>query len=1686
MSLRKGLTLLLLAAFGLSSVAPAFSAVSVTVNNNLTPTIAQDAGLAASGAKPDVSLVDIQFTLGLGELDFASITDVLDDTTDISFDNDTDDDNEAGRLILVGGGTAANASAYFTPPTGCKFVSLPSYLDPGTATATNNSVDIDTSAGENALFNTSITSTGNLPGDNASASYVFAAQVLRDEAYGNASVGAGSLAIHGFTDEASTSNAGGPISITIQNIGLACDATNSPTTTGTVDITYVAPNANTVKSLFVSSAVSNGATFSVANYGSREGKLEALIAGQTTGNVAGTAEDSQLSSLISNTNLQNVSSLTFGPAEVTEIDGTTANLDIDAILIRAAESPESTASLPKFYATPFATAEFITQKSLDSDSAELINADLSNSSLFDNETNALINVDIEIKTFAGGASDATLSVTNAYVGVELPNSITNNGTATANGFLGAVSYPVRDTVATLGATADAALVSFDPSEAANFVVDGIALDGTLLVDEHGFIEAGTNGPLQTTVIAADASPSAVGTGTTALTFTSISTNEAFLFPGILIDDTLNGANSSVTISNTETKNATQTIFNLDADTALATSDIYRNARTVFSNLKPAVSGTDGTQYHLVMGDDNNATNVAKAEVILGSTNLFETSDEYNVGVEVEDSADSSGAVRTLAISTPGTSYDEAGAHALTQTSTSGSGTGFAASLNDDTGDADDVPDLEEITITTAGSGYAVGDTITLSDGDAGTDLVVSVTDIGSDDTFNDNVVLASRLVSAGDNKKFTVQILPFTNKYDSVRDVISVRPQGTVTFGSATLTDGLKITATVSGNNLNSSTELTLGSILPSGAGPDGLTVRTLPVSGDMDQLLSENETDPTLNRAEFNPASLTGLTTATDSFADLLGSGTVLDDTVPPFFGCGVAGNGLAGANARGPLPCIQPKARALAIEEAESGDFQEINDLSSSVRIRVTLPAGTDINLWAAEASAATSTEYDDILNIIGTGGFGSAISVANNVTNVQPVSSTVSQAFIDIDIPTVSTTTQTITRGLYLIFRPDALVVPEGVSDLNLSVSIVDTGATAGATSDDTVLSTIGTSAIASELSTFLNVAFAPSTVSNYQTGTVTTGEDFVGSTVLTKYGSQETTFASAPANTTRFLNSTGTSVDGLLWDVIITEGVADALPFGGITDGIPGSYLNGADPVTTDDKQIRCVFENPTLVDGVDNDAGNNRIFFSDSSITSTETTNNTADVIQEEGTAGNDAVNGFLVPLRDGILSGAPNARDELTSITVRGIRFEDDGNQSVVTNSDLACWFEVDDDADNFNTDDDDSAVVGSLIGLATGGDNTTLATSTSTTIVPIVVSDNTTAEAIAERYFKTTNASIEDVQNGAGSNIFADYTDTTELANAVFNSNFIDSDIVIEDAISFVIDDSSTGAKLLDGDTPLSLTSTSLPQINGADDTTGDLQITVSAATGTLEAGTLITITPSSPTSPAESVTVPVLDDGSFTAVLRAAPTATLTVTQAPTTGINGANIQLQVLNVTDAGVTPDPTDDPTITGPVADALVSDLVEGEIVVLFEAPETSNFTFADVAETATVNNVQAIALGDRFAAVVPAATTYTLSVTVDGTPVQADFDIAPTAKTSNKSIKRLNPLKTDKNGRYVIRQKNNKKLPKDVNLELVYSDGTTAVVANADLTRNKKGRIKFDNPEADKEITYVQVLSAARGSRVAQ
>jgi hypothetical protein len=281
-----------------------------------------------------------------------------------------------------------------------------------------------------------------------------------------------------------------------------------------------------------------------------------------------------------------------------------------------------------------------------------------------------------------------------------------------------------------------------------------------------------------------------------------------------------------------------------------------------------------------------------------------------------------------------------------------------------------------------------------------------------------------------------------------------------------------------------------------------------------------------------------------------------------------------------------------------------------------------------------------------------------------------------------------------------------------------------------------------------------------------------------------------------------------------------------------------------------------------------------------------------------------------------------------------------------------------------------------------------------------------------------------------------------------------------------------------LNSSTEVTVTIADLPPVNGTAVAGVDKQLTLSAPAGTLEPGTLITVSTTSPAT--ESVIVPVLDNGSFKAVLRSSPTAVLTLTQTPVTNKAGASSQIKVVDLSVV------KNDPKFNGIVPTLLNSNIARrGTVVALFNTPAVTGFDFADVEDTARVNGVAVtnIATG-KYAAIVPAtASTYTLTVIVDGELVTTTLNLA-TVTAFGQVLPAIGTVNIKADDNVVVNLLNARaSFPSDLSFEIVYTDGTTAVVANSAVTFRKAGaRARFANPQPTKTIAFVQAISSG-GSR---
>jgi hypothetical protein len=1534
MSLRKGLTLLLLAAFSISTVAPALAVTTVTVNNGVNPSFVLDTGTAANGAKPDVDIVNIAFTVAANGLNLGTVGGIA-ATTAAGITYST-----AGVVDVAGTVSEAPSSAYFTAPAGCKFVKLPDYAST-TAGLTVTAAEVIT-----ANINMS-TPTANLA--NSLGGNVFIAQVLDATATGATGVPAGSLAIHGISD-GGTSNTGGNVTITVNNIGLACDASASPATSGNLQMTYVRPTLPVTALL----SLTDGQAITIGTLAATK-KLEAILPGTTTGTVTGVVEpDAQNGTLVAGQITSSATSISFGPSLVTT-GGATPRLDTDAIIIRSAEKAESTTGTKRFFQTPFATAAYTANAGTNvtaalANSAYHSKASLTADGVFTNTANSLITITFSLENSTGGSTAATLQLDNAYVGFHGNQVSTmlaggDAGYAAATdtalnaglgGFLGAVVNNVQNgsTAVNISAATDAGIIVVADTNNDGTADNLTAVDGSLLnFTALPATQLGGDTTEGLAVLAINGAPTSTVTidGTA-----SASLDDAFVFPGSVLN------NSTAARASTVNTVGTLSAVVSNAFTGGADDNILRNAKEFYANLKGGATPAGDVSYVIVHGDETAGNVSTAAQTILGATN-FANAASYNIGPSVSSTA---------------------------------------------------VPVTADV---------------------------------------KNNVLLASQLVKSGSN--YVVRVLPLVNKYDNLRDVLTVRAKGVINgISPSILSSGVKLVATVSGNNL-STTKLTLAEVLPNGSLTTGLSTRVLPAGGTAaGRLMLESATNPANSRAEINPASVTGAGTTTDDLADLIGTGLALDTTVPPLFTGGVLGNSSTGSAARGPIPHVQPKGRVITIEEANTDDFSKIASLAGTNVIRVTFPTGVDINNYTAAVA--------NLFTIFNTATFTAAPTIAT-VQGIGRVGSTdVTKAFVDISVGTPNqATTNPVLKKILLGIKPHALVVTDAVTDTNVKLEIINTNGTTNDLTDDTLVGTIGTASLGTK-SKFLKVGFSNKATSAYKK-TGSTGNIELRSAVEDTNGAIGTSVGTL-SKVVRFVN-TAPAVTSLP-DLDITEEVADAIPLGSLADGRPASFAEAA----TGTIELHCATTKSRTTDdeksGFDGVGGVTALV---------------SDVSIDPGTIaiGNGA-NEIVVPLA---LPGTVTVRaaDVATTITLRGLKVKSAVGSTVPSDDDIVCWIE-----DNTAAED---IVIGSNVA------NASFIPSVATTTNAFLPIDNTIGDHIAEYFVDRTIA-------GGTETITTANWDTQTVATTEFLDIYtnIDADDKLDNAIGSVLDNSTR--KLLSATTKLTATSTDLPAINSVTDTTGDLKTTLSAAAGLLEPGTLIQVV--AQTNPqggsAESVTVPVLDNGSFVASLRATPGTKLTITQFPSTKRTAADLQIQEVVV--------PGKTAAFTGVVPTLLTSTIAnKGTVVALFNTPAVTGFTFTDVEATAKVNGVAVtkVATG-KYAAIVPATAstfTFTLTVTVDGEPVTTTLTLA-TVTATGKAVPAIGTVNVKADDSVVVNVKNaGTTFPSDLSFEIVYTDGTTAVVANSAVALKKAGaRAKFANPEAAKTIAFVQAV-AAGGSR---
>lgn len=1369
MSLRKLVSLLLLVTFVASSVTPAMATVTLDAAGLTTlPTLAPDVGTSANGANRDVVPVNLRVNFTSGDITFGKVTGL----TALTTINGNLTITANGKLTLANGGTLATPRAViFTPPSGTKFVKLPieGYSVPkvqlGNGAAASNTLQ-STNIDVRDLTNS------NLPGTGNNGNVVIADVLTLDgpNTYFGNTVSAGSLIAYFVTKNEGSDQNTSAGSVVFNGFGLAADSAASPTTSGSATVTYFEP-AGSVSEAIPSMSTSN--TANIATYGSQAGKVEFLLMGDKTGSETSVSSepDSQASSVLASLLGTAGTVITAGPGLVTSTTSASSlKLDLDTLILRAAERGDSTSSSRKFYETPFATSAYAGSAVSDNGGTSTLNTALTNSTTFPNTANALMSITFELQDPAtGAASTATLKVTAVSVSLLSPRAFegyrgqiassvggsaqTLAGLVGNGGFLGALAFSEN------GGAADANI-------GVGVIYNGTSSSSRLVlkdVNPLSYVQQGN----QVGLNGRTANVSVPSTGLVPSTIINGTTLRG-IFPGSLVTAFDNGTNA-ITWGKTATA-----VDNGTGISAFTLSSAF--TATAFSNGEPIYTP---------------------------------------------------GEITARLVNTAGGATTETNAWFFVAGSVaSGNNTGLGSFQIGPTNTATNLYSKGANAKTAAGEEASA--------------------------TSRNNAIMAARLDGN------TLQLLPLVNKYDTIRDAIAIRPELTVTLDSTAKTKGVNIVAKASGGNLSGTTSKTIGRILAAGSITANITLQTVPVGGDSSSLMLEKVTDAGATRSYIALSSVTGASSSTDEIDDLNGTTTALDTTIPPLFCGGAVGDGTRGPNG----VVFQPKARAILIKENGTDAFKNLQDLGSNTVIRVTLPTGVDINAYNG------SLVDSQILGVIATGG--STFSVAPSLVRVQPISknngSTLSGAFVDVSLGTSGTPTQTATRRIIgLVFKPNALVVPAGTTNLNATISIVNTGGTStrdGAINDDIVLTTLGTAALSDACSTFLTLQYCDSGLSTYQKS----GSTEVLSEMVAN-GASLTSFAASPSTAVRLVGNTADDV--VLPDLCIAEGIADALPIGQGVDGVPNAF--GVASVTTNGTGVLHIAStfNGTASVGLKVGSSTN-VFFSDSSLNNGSAL---ANVNQNE----------VGVTIQEGSASTRHRPFIDKSTIRLRGLQMRKAASSStVVPAQSFIAWFEA--------VSSDGSRVVGSNNPQAFNVD-------TNNGVTALVNADKGAAE---------TNGMIAHFRNGNGLSAL--------FAGTVTASNFADSStsattntltvvttkaqpITLSNAVTTIFDNASF-TTLIEGETQFTVSTSA---ITGST----DKSVEVSVKAGTLEPGSVVTLTATG-TGSQDSVTVPVLDDGSFKATLRASTSQTITVVQVPDSQQSSVPVQVASLAVADQNVAP------------------------------------------------------------------------------------------------------------------------------------------------------------------------------------
>jgi hypothetical protein len=632
-------------------------------------------------------------------------------------------------------------------------------------------------------------------------------------------------------------------------------------------------------------------------------------------------------------------------------------------------------------------------------------------------------------------------------------------------------------------------------------------------------------------------------------------------------------------------------------------------------------------------------------------------------------------------------------------------------------------------------------------------------------------------------------------------------------------------------------------------------------------------------------------------------------------------------------------------------------------------------------------------DLLAAFSTGGFGFAPAVADFEIQGVRTGAGVSQAYVDIRGFTLNTTND-MDRAIVLGFQRDALVAPANVSDFTATVSIVYTNGTV-TTADDTVLATLGTVQLGTACGAGLMMSFCDSALSSVGNGFGPIESNMIAN------GANLTSFSGAPTGALRIVQSNVTAETIRLPDICINEGSSDLFAVGPDNEG--GRAAAGRIyifPSFTND-----------ATDSLHFNTAAPRLSIMDNSVTLTSSF--PADL-------GGDVGDMFRIDVTAAANSVRP---DQVSSeIRVTGLLVEGPNDTIYPTQSLVAGFF-----------DPTSSAMVGSVFPLQ-------------------YFEDTVNGNFISNR----ATGADDDADKMAAHFYNADVLDNTALVLTDFGAD--------DDHLSFVFQNTtapvlaSAVTTQLDNDAFKRLDDAMKPQISVAvfDITdSASKKVEISAQPGLLQPKSTIEVTLSGVGSN-DTVTVPVLADGSFKATLTADTTQTIILRQRPSSGRTDVAPQIIELDVADANVEPK----------LLSATVKDIGLGTVPSRGRVPVVIKVTatgkkdgqpYTPVASELTVSGQPVTAVAgktDEFIAVVRTAQPIIVRSSAGAGSQVTATGLNPTATTRRGIPQLAGRIANDKQGRIVFR--GNRINRPDGRFVILNNNGTLTDVTLRSATRGDR------------------------------